>query len=138
MGFELVVAAKRDPVGGTSEPTSRPLAACTTITLNGTFDRPAVETVLAAASDLFGNGTASILIFMEDVSVADTVCLRLFADGLMSLRSKGSQVQVCAGDAALHQQMSQIPTSRDWLIGPTADAGVARRALHFEGPAADQ
>ncbi len=138
MGFELVVAAKHDPVEGrASGRTSRPSASCTTITLNGTFDRSAVQTVLDTVADLFGSGTESILISAEDLRVDDTVSLQVLADGLMSLRSEGGQVQVCARDAALHKQMSQIATSRDWLIDPTADVGGARRALHLDRPAGD-
>ncbi len=133
MGFDLNIAVKRDALTEHSDRSLPALTSCTVITLNGTFDGAAADTVLATASDLFGKGTDSILIVMEDVSVRDPDCLHMFATGLMALRSRGIDVQVCAHGDALHAQMHEITTSRDWLLGE-ANVGGGRRALHLDGP----
>ncbi len=135
MGFELSIAAKRDPLEGRNigEPMSRPRYAA--ITLNGVFDDDALQAVMRTVSELFGDGAGSILIDMNDVRADDAACLGRFASGLMTFRSDGCHVQVVVRYAALHAEMAQIENSRDWLItSPDANVEEARHAVHLDGP----
>lgn len=137
MGFELTMAAKRAPGERTSsaEPHTAPPVTCTTLALNGALDEAAVASVLSTVADLSATGAESVVVEMENVSVANAEPLRKLSDGLMSLRGSGVHVQVAVAEPSLRAKLSELPDSRDWLLGcPDAIATGARRALHLDGP----
>jgi anti-anti-sigma regulatory factor len=136
MSFELTVAVKRDPLetraGNASNAAS---ASHAEITLNGTFGPDASRDVLLAISTVARDGADSILVDMDDVVSDDRACLEAFAVGLMSLRQEGVQVQLTVRGAALHEELRQLPQSRDWLVAYSENpVGGARRSLHLDGP----
>ncbi|MBD5607099.1 MAG: hypothetical protein IAI48_18740 [Candidatus Eremiobacteraeota bacterium] len=136
MGFELHVAARRDPSDlrpGSAAGASPSLY--TALSLNGTLDDDASRAVVTAVSDLPSEPGHSILVAMEDVAAASSSCLDTFAASMMSLRAAGKNVQVSARHLEFYETLAGAPNSRDWLLNFAAtDTSGPRSGLHLDGP----
>ena len=133
MNMQLIVAARRDPVGRPASPSdAAPL--CASILLNGELDDAAVRAISETIASQFESRCDSLLVTMEDV-VADAGPLEALAASIMRFRAAGSQVQLATWNHGMHDRLARLPDSRDWLIGFTGDeiSGV-RRAIHLDGP----
>ena len=135
MGFELHVAAKRDPSDlrpGSAVGSSPSLY--TALSLNGTLDDDASRAVVTAVADLSTEPGHSILVALEDVAAESSSC-DTFAASMMSLRAAGKNVQVSARHLELHEKLAGAANSRDWLLGfATVDTSGPRSGLHLDGP----
>ena len=132
--FQLEISAKRDPLeSGVDETPSAPPDSCATISLNGLFNNDACDGVFGTISRLFGAGTDSIVIEMQNVQADDASCLERFAAELMALRSAGRHVQVLARKASMHASLALLASSRDWLLSFTnSNVRGARRGIHVD------
>lgn len=137
MSFQNRISAKRDPVEGieAAERSVRPAQPVATLVLNGTFGAGAASDVLAELERLFTAGTDSVVVDMQEVSVADFERLRGFVAEVMELRSSSANVQIAVRDNGLHDMMRALPHARDWLLSkPDAQADGGRRGVHVDHP----
>lgn len=138
ISFELQISVKRDPAEAQSAPGTNPRADATTpvvmsVAVNGGFSEAAYLGVMNAVTRLCASGAESVFVDMQDITLDDAACLERFAADVMSQRAAGCQLQVVARQASVHESLSALRGSRDWLT-LFGDASVIgrRRAIHVD------
>jgi ABC-type transporter Mla MlaB component len=140
MGFELVIAVKRDPLDreGVANDAAPAHAPYTSIALNGIATSAAAQEVVDKIDELFEAGTECIIVELQSIEASDLSGLAALAEGIMKIRARGRQVQLLAHDRALHERLVQMPKARDWLM-PFTEPKVsgARRSIHVDRASTD-
>ena len=138
MPYELTVAAKADPHDKPGR-VPRRIPVLSTLALSGTLDEHASEAILVAVTKATIEGADSIVVEFGDVHADDTRVLEAFVADIMSLRERGTEVQIFAREDALHDRMFAMPNSRDWLLWRASDgSALPRKSLHVDGPSGER
>ncbi len=135
MAFELVIAAKRDPVE-TAEALQRvapmrtplplPIA---TIDINGAFCEESASELAHSIENVLHKPADTVIVRFQEIMCEDQLSLMNFARWIEGLRRNGHDIRVAVGEPHVHALLADNAISPDAVMHPTEADTVAGRCV---------
>ncbi len=141
MGFELTIAAKRDPTEGREPVRERGAAPAKTLTFDasGAFSQENAAALAQAVDDAICSEFSAYTVCLQSVDNVDNEALITFAQWIRGRRDDGVDLRLCAAEPHLHHLLEDVGEAGDALM-PLAQATntTPRRRVetHLDAPKA--
>jgi hypothetical protein len=135
MGFELIIAAKRDPFERARQaplPIASP-SPVATIDVNGAFCEQSASELARSIENVLHKLADTVVIRFEEIACEDPQSLVNFARWIEELRSNGHDVRVVSGEPHMDALLAGHTISPDAIIPPAeADAAAGRLVVDLD------
>jgi len=123
MGFELTIAAKRDPTEGCEPVHERRAAPAKTLTFDasGAFSQENAAALAQAVDDAICSEFSAYTVCLQSVDNVDNEALITFAQWIRGRRDDGVDLRLCAAEPHLHHLLEDVGEAGDALM-PLAQA----------------
>ncbi len=141
MGFELTIAAKRDPTEGREPVVERGSSPAKTVTFHasGAFSHQDGAALARAIDDALAPEFCAYIVCLEAVDNVDESALLTFAQWIRGRRDEGIDLRLCAVEPHVHHLLEDVGEAGDALM-PLAQATdtTPRRKVdtHLDAPKA--
>ena len=141
MGFELTIAAKRDPSEGRETFLERGNSPAKTLTFHasGAFSHENGAVVAKAIDDAIAPQFGAYVVCLEAVDNVDESALLTFAQWIRGRRDEGIDLRLCAVEPHVHHLLEDVGEAGEALmpLAQATDATPRRRVdLHLDAPKA--
>ncbi len=121
MGFELAIAAKRDPTEPRESVVERSTAKTLTFNASGAFSHEDGAALAQAIDDAISSKFAAYIVCLQAVDNIDNDTLLTFAQWIRGRRDEGVDLRLCALEPHLHHLLEDVGEAGDALM-PLAQA----------------
>ncbi len=141
MGFELTVAAKRDPTEGRGPVFERGSSPAKTLSFHasGAFSHEDGAALARAIDDALAPEFCAYIVCLEAVDNVDESALLTFAQWIRGRRDEGIDLRLCAVEPHVHHLLEDVGEAGDALmpLAQATDTTPRRRVdLHLDAPQA--
>lgn len=119
MGFELAIAAKRDPTEGREPVHDRggaPATATLTFNANGAFAQEDGATLAQAIDSAISPEFDAYIVCLQAVDNIDNDALLTFAQWIRGRRDEGVDLRLCALEPHVHHLLEEVGEAGDALM----------------------
>ncbi len=139
MGFELAIAAKRDPTEGRDPVFERGNSPAKTLTFHasGAFSHENGAELAKAIDDAIDPGFCAYIVCLEAVDNVEESALLTFAQWIRGRRDEGLDLRLCAVEPHVHHLLEDVGEAGDALmpLAQATDTTPRRRVnLHLDAP----